>query len=67
MDGWMDQSIDGLMDRSMDARCINGSMDRLMDQSMDGWMDGGMYRGASYEGDTDQSMGSVVRGRGLGG
>ena len=33
-----------------------------MDQSMDGWMDGGMDRGAFYEGDTDQSMGSVVRG-----
>ena len=31
-----------------------------MDQSMDGWMDGGMDRGAFYEGDTDQIMGSVV-------
>ena len=39
-------------------------MDRLIDQSMDGWMDVGMDRGAFYEGDTDQSMGSVVRGGG---
>ena len=38
-----------------------------MDQSMDGWMDGGMDRGAFYEGYTDQSMGSVVRGGGGGG
>ena len=38
-----------------------------MDQSMDGWMDGGMDCGAFYKGDTDQSMGSVVRGGGGGG
>ena len=38
-----------------------------MDQSMDGWMDGGMDRGAFYEGDTDQIMGSVIRGGGGGG
>ena len=38
-----------------------------MDQSMDGWMDRGMDRGTFYEGDTDQSMGSVVRGGGGGG
>ena len=37
-----------------------------MDQSIDGWMDGRMDRGAFYEGDTDKSMGSVVRG-GVGG
>ena len=42
-------------------------MDRLMDQSMDGWMDGGRGPGVFYEGDTDQSMGSVVRGGGGGG
>ena len=45
-------------------RSINVAMDRLMDQSMDGWMDGGIDRGAFYEGETDQSMGSVVRGWG---
>ena len=38
-----------------------------MYQSMDRWMDGGMDRGAFYEGDTYQSMGSVVRGGGGGG
>ena len=38
-----------------------------MDQSMDRWMDGGMDRGNVFEGDTDQSMGSVIRGRGGGG
>ena len=38
-----------------------------MDQSMDGWIDGGMDCGAFYEGDTDQSMGSVVIGGGGGG
>ena len=41
-------------------------MDRLIDQSMDGWMYGGMDRGTFYEEETDQSMGSVVRG-GVGG
>ena len=35
-----------------------------MDQSRDGWMDGGMDRGVFYKGDTNQSMGSVVRGGG---
>ena len=45
------------MDGSIDVL-----MDRLMDQSIDGWMDGGMDRGAFYKGDTDQSIGSVVRG-----
>ena len=49
MDGW----IDGLIDVSMY---------RFMYQSMDGWVDGGMDRGEFYEGDMDQSMGSVVRG-----
>ena len=38
-----------------------------MDQSMDGWMYGGIDHCAFYEGDTDQSMGSVVRGGGGGG
>ena len=42
-------------------------MDRMMDQSMDGWMDGGMDCGTFYEGDTDKSMGLVVRGGGEGG
>ena len=37
-------------------------MYRLVDQSMNVWIDGGMDCGAFYEGDTDQSMGSVVRG-----
>ena len=33
-----------------------------MDKSMDGWMDRGMNPGTFYKGDTDQSMGLVVRG-----
>ena len=37
-----------------------------MDQSLDGWMDGLMDRGAFYEGDTYQTMGSVFRGGGGG-
>ena len=37
-----------------------------MDQTMDGCMDGGIDRGAFYEGDTYKSMGSVVRGGGKG-
>ena len=42
-------------------------MDILIDQSMDGWMNGGVDRGAFYKGDSDQSMGSVLRGVGKGG
>ena len=38
-----------------------------MIKSMDGRMDGGIDCGAFYEGDTDQSMGSVIRGGGGGG
>ena len=38
-----------------------------MDQYMDGLMYGGMNRDTFYEGDTDQSMGSVVIGGGGGG
>ena len=59
----MDQGRDRCIDGSIDGS-INGLMDKLMDQSMDGWMDGGIDRGAFYEGETDQSMGSVVRGWG---
>ena len=55
----------GRIDLSIDVS-MYGLMDRLMDQSMDGWMDRGMDRGLFYEGDTDQSMGSVVRGGGGG-
>ena len=36
----------------------------MMDQSIDLWMDGGMDRCAFYKGDSDQSMGSVLRGVG---
>ena len=59
MDGWMDGLMNLWIDRCIDG-WIDGSMDILMDQSMDGWMDGGRDCGAFYEGDTDQSMGSVV-------
>ena len=57
----MDVWIDGSIDVSMDI-----SMYRLMDKSMDGWSNGGMDCGTFYKGDTNQSMGSVVRGGGGG-
>ena len=55
-----------MINRCID-RSINVLMDIFMDQSLDGWMGGGMDCGAFYEWDTDQSMGSVVRGGGGGG